>query len=128
MRPQARYFRERAIARFQPAGVREPHGSDTNTPFKIVLQQMLTEAEVSSQEGCVQKVGERLRAFSGLRRGGPRAGAGAAGAVGGWHGGPPVPVIRMGLPFVVRAGGVTAQSPESGAEAAGQVTRETEYV
>lgn len=34
------------------------------TPFQIVLQQMLTDAEVSSQEGCIQKVGELVCAFS----------------------------------------------------------------
>lgn len=33
---------------------------ETNNPFQIVLQQMLADAEVSSQEGCIQKVGELL--------------------------------------------------------------------
>lgn len=34
------------------------------TLFQIVLQQMLTDAEVSSQEGCIQKVGKLvLRLF-----------------------------------------------------------------
>jgi hypothetical protein len=28
--------------------------------FKIVLQQLLTDTEVSSQEGCIKKVGELL--------------------------------------------------------------------
>lgn len=101
---QARYYREHATCRTPARGGREPHGSDTNTPFNIVLQQMLMEAEVSSQEGCVGKVGELLRAFSGLRRRRPRAKARAARC-----GGPPVPVIRAGLAFVVWAGGVAEQ-------------------
>ena len=33
-------------------------GRKLTTLFQIVLQQMLTDAEVSSQEGCIQKVGK----------------------------------------------------------------------
>lgn len=33
-------------------------GRKLTTRFQIVLQQMLTDAEVSSQEGCIQKVGK----------------------------------------------------------------------
>lgn len=33
-------------------------GWKLTTLFQIVLQQMLTDAEVSSQEGCIQKVGK----------------------------------------------------------------------
>ena len=56
-------------------GPRAAHCQKLTAPFKLVLQQMLTE-EVSSQEGCVQKVGELLRAHSGpgrcaCRRAGP---------------------------------------------------------
>lgn len=54
-------------------------------PFEIVLQQMLADAEVSSQEGCIQKVGElalvtcipvlRVCSLAGGRAGSPRASA-----------------------------------------------------
>lgn len=64
--PHTPYSREHSTCPTRCAAA-EP-GSRTarnSPPFHVVLQQMLTEAEVSPQEGCVQKVGEllRLRAF-----------------------------------------------------------------
>lgn len=59
-RPHPYYFRGRSLCPRDVThrGLRTAQWQKLTTLLQIVLQHMLTDTEVASQEGCIQKVGD----------------------------------------------------------------------